>query len=72
MVWVLDVVEKHVALVIACKTYIRFYFGVLFEEKMYGKLHMKETRLKINLTQVWVCHHIHDTFIQQWMSTPGK
>jgi len=42
------------------------------EGRWYGKVCMKETRLKINLIPSWMCHNFHDIFIQQWMSAPGK
>jgi len=42
------------------------------EDGWLGKVRLKHTRLRINLTLRWMRHNFHDTYIQQWMSEPGK
>jgi len=42
------------------------------EDRWLGKVCLKDTRLQINLTPSWMHHNFHDTFIQQWMSEPGR
>ena len=42
------------------------------EDRWLGKVYLRDTRLQINLTPSWMHHNFHDTFIQQWMSEPGR